>query len=91
MSGADGQTPRGDGAPPEQRIDEWIRTTRALASRLPRRYASLEEAYRRMQQANEHLTPEQAHHQVFLVPVEVIEAVATTISIGRFRPRVPIR
>jgi pimeloyl-ACP methyl ester carboxylesterase len=52
----------GDGAPPEQRIDEWIRTTRALASRLPRRYASLEEAYRRMQQANEHLTPEQAHH-----------------------------
>jgi len=52
----------GDGASPEQRIDEWIHTTRALASRLPRRYASLEDAYRRMLQANEHLTPEQAHH-----------------------------
>jgi pimeloyl-ACP methyl ester carboxylesterase len=47
---------------PEQRIDEWIRGTRQMSARLPRRYASLEEAYDRMQQANARLTPEQARH-----------------------------
>ncbi|MFU8817567.1 MAG: alpha/beta fold hydrolase [Pseudomonadales bacterium] len=47
---------------PDQRMDEWIRTTRQLAARLPRRYASLEEAYGRMQQANAHLSPEQVRH-----------------------------
>ncbi|MAT83071.1 MAG: alpha/beta hydrolase [Gammaproteobacteria bacterium] len=50
------------GGDPAARIDEWIRTTRSLASRLPRRYATLEEAYSRMQQANDHLSPEQARH-----------------------------
>ena len=48
--------------PPHQRIDEWIRTTRQMASRLPRRYESLEQAYERMQRANAHLTPDQARH-----------------------------
>lgn len=52
----------GGDAEPHQRLDEWIRTTRQLAARLPRRYASLEEAYQRMQQANAHLTPAQARH-----------------------------
>jgi pimeloyl-ACP methyl ester carboxylesterase len=47
---------------PHERVDEWIRSTRRMASRLPRRYRSLEEAYQRMQQANTHLTPEQARH-----------------------------
>ncbi|HEX7037145.1 MAG TPA: alpha/beta hydrolase [Pseudomonadales bacterium] len=52
----------GDGQPAHARIDEWIRGTRQLASRQPRRYASLEEAYQRMQKANPHLTPERARH-----------------------------
>jgi len=47
---------------PHERIDEWIRTTRSMASRLPRRYASLEEACSRMQRANAHLRPDQARH-----------------------------
>jgi pimeloyl-ACP methyl ester carboxylesterase len=48
--------------PPQQRIDAWIRSTRALAARQPRRYPSLEDAWQRMQQANERLSPEQARH-----------------------------
>jgi pimeloyl-ACP methyl ester carboxylesterase len=52
----------GGDQPPHVRIDEWIRGTRTMASRLPRRYGSLEEAYERMQRANVHLTPEQARH-----------------------------
>lgn len=47
---------------PHQRLDEWIRTTRQMAARLPRRYESLDEAYRRMQQANAYLSPEQVRH-----------------------------
>ena len=34
----------------------------ALAGRLPRRYASIEDAFERMQAENPHLTPEQARH-----------------------------
>jgi pimeloyl-ACP methyl ester carboxylesterase len=49
-------------APPAERIDEWIRGTRQMSSRLPRRYPTLEDAYQRMQQANGHLTPEQSRH-----------------------------
>ena len=45
-----------------ERMDEWIREQRALAGRLPRRYASLEEAFRRMQEENPHLSAEQALH-----------------------------
>jgi pimeloyl-ACP methyl ester carboxylesterase len=48
--------------PTQDKIREWIENTRALAGRLPRRYASLSEAYSRMQQANPQLTDEQAHH-----------------------------
>jgi len=43
-----------------QRMRTWIETERDLAGRLPRRYASLEEAHDRLQQANPHLTAEQA-------------------------------
>jgi pimeloyl-ACP methyl ester carboxylesterase len=45
-----------------QRMDEWIREQRALSGRLPRRYASIEDAFRRMQEENPHLTAEQARH-----------------------------
>jgi pimeloyl-ACP methyl ester carboxylesterase len=44
------------------RMDEWVREQRALAGRLPRRYASIEDAFRRMQDENPHLTAEQARH-----------------------------
>jgi pimeloyl-ACP methyl ester carboxylesterase len=44
------------------RFDEWIREQRVLAGRLPRRYATIEDAFRRMQEENPHLTAEQARH-----------------------------
>ena len=44
------------------RMDEWIREQRKLAGRLPRRYASIEDAFRRMQEENPHLSAEQARH-----------------------------
>ena len=40
----------------------WIDEQRALSGRLPRRYASIEDAWKRMQEENKHLTPEQARH-----------------------------
>ena len=43
-------------------VREWVSNTRALSARLPRRYASLEEAYHRMQQANPQLSAQQALH-----------------------------
>jgi len=44
------------------RMRKWIDVQRILAGRLSRRYASIEDAFRRMQEANKHLTPEQARH-----------------------------
>src|SRR6185369_1328315 len=44
------------------RMDDWTREQRGLAGRLPRRYASIEDAFRRMQEENPHLTAEQARH-----------------------------
>ncbi len=44
------------------RVDEWIREQRGLAGRMPRRYASIEDAFRRMQEENPHLSAEQARH-----------------------------
>ena len=45
-----------------ERMDEWIAEQRGLAARLPRRYASIEDAFGRMQGENPHLTAEQARH-----------------------------
>lgn len=47
---------------PEQRLTRWIEATRDLAGRLPRRYASIDEAVARMQGENKHLTPAQARY-----------------------------
>ncbi|MFN9847013.1 MAG: alpha/beta fold hydrolase [Alphaproteobacteria bacterium] len=47
---------------PVERLRNWVSETRTLAGRLPRRYASIEEAYARMQAENRHLTPEQARY-----------------------------
>lgn len=44
------------------RMRRWIEEERALAGRLPRRYASIDEALSRMQAENSHLTPEQARY-----------------------------
>ncbi|MCY3860128.1 MAG: alpha/beta hydrolase [Gammaproteobacteria bacterium] len=63
----------GMGAPPrwshsgstpkvESRLQNWINNLRHLSSRVPRKYASLEEAFHRMQTENPHLTEEQARH-----------------------------
>jgi pimeloyl-ACP methyl ester carboxylesterase len=48
--------------PVAERMDEWIRATRGLAGRLPRRYPTLEDAVRRMREENPHLTAGQARH-----------------------------
>ncbi len=45
-----------------ERMRSWIEERRGLAGRLPRRYASLEDAVRRMQEENRRLSPEQARH-----------------------------
>lgn len=45
-----------------ERMRGWIERRRALAARLPKRYASLEEAVKRMREANKRLTGEQALH-----------------------------
>jgi pimeloyl-ACP methyl ester carboxylesterase len=45
-----------------ERMDGWIKEQRNLAGRLPRRYASIEDAFRRMQEENPHLSAEQARH-----------------------------
>jgi pimeloyl-ACP methyl ester carboxylesterase len=45
-----------------ERMTEWIGSMRALAGRMPRKYASIEEALARMQAENPRLSPEQARH-----------------------------
>ncbi len=40
----------------------WIDEQRGLSGRLPRRYATIEDAWKRMQEENKHLSPEQARH-----------------------------
>ncbi|MEE9279222.1 MAG: alpha/beta hydrolase [Myxococcota bacterium] len=47
---------------PNDRMQEWIRSVRGFAGRAPRHYASIEQAVKRMQEANPHLSPGQATH-----------------------------
>ncbi len=46
----------------DARMQAWIDEQRDLSARLPRRYASLEDALKRMQEENKHLSPAQARH-----------------------------
>ncbi|MGB5950146.1 MAG: alpha/beta hydrolase [Parvibaculum sp.] len=46
----------------EERLDKWVQEMRGLAARQPRRYASVGEALKRMQDENPHLSPERARH-----------------------------
>lgn len=48
--------------PAHVRMREWIDHMHEMERRQPRRYASVEEATKRMMEANPHLTPEMAHH-----------------------------
>ena len=48
--------------PIEDRLLHWVSDLRKSSGRMPRRYASLEEAYERMQTENPHLTEAQARH-----------------------------
>ena len=45
-----------------ERMRAWVDEQRGLAGRLPRRYASIEDALARMREENKHLSPEQARH-----------------------------
>ena len=45
-----------------ERLTRWIEDGRTLAARMPRRYASIEDALARMQAENSHLTPAQARY-----------------------------
>ena len=48
--------------PAHVRMRHWIEHMHEMERREPRRYPSVEDATRRMMQANPHLTPEMAHH-----------------------------
>jgi pimeloyl-ACP methyl ester carboxylesterase len=48
--------------PVETRLHVWVEELRRLSGRAPRRYATLEDAYERMQTENPHLSEAQARH-----------------------------
>jgi pimeloyl-ACP methyl ester carboxylesterase len=50
------------GRPIGPRIREWVDSKRAIAGRMHRRYATLDEAYARMKEENTRLSGEQARH-----------------------------
>ena len=46
----------------DSRLLKWVDYLRKLSGRNPHKYKTIEDAVNRMQEANQHLTPEQAHH-----------------------------
>jgi pimeloyl-ACP methyl ester carboxylesterase len=48
--------------PAHERLRTWIEQMRALAGRVPRRYASIDDAVKRMREENAHLSPDLALH-----------------------------
>ena len=44
------------------RMRDWVQVQHGLSARLPRRYATLEDAFKRMHDENKHLSPAQARH-----------------------------
>ena len=50
------------GGPVQNRIVKWVDQLHGLSGRLPKKYASLDEAWRRMCDENKRLTPAQARH-----------------------------
>ena len=58
-----GSSARSDDATPgHEHLISWVEDLRQLSGRIPKRYPTLEDAFQRMQQANPHLTEEQARH-----------------------------
>lgn len=57
-----GRPPHIEIPPARDRLRGWIARGREIAGRTPRRYGSLEDCLARMQEANPHLSPEQARH-----------------------------
>ena len=51
-----------ESSPASGRYKEWIKSQKEIAARQPRRYATIDEAAKRMQDENEFLSPAQAHH-----------------------------
>lgn len=63
VEGSAGTIRRVDPPPPAaERLQKLVDTGRSLAARTPRRYATLDDAFRRMLEENPHLSPEQARH-----------------------------
>ena len=50
------------GRPIDVRMRKWIDDQRNLSGRLPRRYPTIEDAFKRMHEENKHLSPGQARH-----------------------------
>ena len=48
--------------PVQERTRNWVGDLRRASGRIPRRYETLEDAFRRMQEENPHLSSEQARH-----------------------------
>ncbi len=48
--------------PAQERMTDWISNVRRMAGRSPRHYATIDDAIARLQEANPHLSPEQARH-----------------------------
>ena len=57
-----GQDAVADTKPIAERMRIWVDAQRSNSGRQPRRYATVEAAYARMQEENKHLTPEQARY-----------------------------
>jgi pimeloyl-ACP methyl ester carboxylesterase len=51
-----------ESGPASRRYEEWIKSQKEIARRQPRRYVSIDDAAKRMQDENEFLSPEQARH-----------------------------
>lgn len=45
-----------------EKMREWIESNRKISGRMSKRYATLEDAYKRMHEANSHLRDDQARH-----------------------------
>ena len=45
-----------------ERMRDWVDEQRKLSGRAPRKYPTIEDAFKRMQEENKHLSAEQARH-----------------------------
>ena len=62
IEGTGGPPGENDQRPAHERMRDWIENTRTVSGRIPKRYPNLEDAYRRMNEANSHLKEEWSRH-----------------------------